>query len=197
MQTRPRYLGQLDSILGEVSPAPKQRIQVYVPNIAFATRAIKNRWSLLAEMLQPGHEINQLKNEFLALLKAYYLSEGSDEGELKRSLKLYENALSMHFGHPERVAVTFDLTVWGAGVAAGFMVAGLPGAALGAGIGLAGIFSDCFKIPQTHLWRLAAPKPGAWIRQEPSRDAVPVVSSFELSPGEVANHTREAPQYRQ
>jgi len=191
---KPIYLGLLDTSAGTLVARPQKPVRLFVPDLKFAGRAIKNRWPLLAEMLTSGHELNQLKQEFLAALQAYYSSQGGEE-PLRRAAKAYTRALSKHFGRTEPVAITFDLAFIGAATAAGGMAAGPPGMIAGAAVGLAGLAFDHLGGPNL-LWRLDAPNPKKWLRKAQSGDQTRQVSSFELSASEAAKHTAGARPYK-
>jgi hypothetical protein len=104
----PKYLHDFDSSLGQLAGTTRPSVKVFVPNLSFAHQAIQNRWQLLAEMVLPGHEVNQLKRNFLTCLEEYYLAEGCEQ-KVQAAAMAYTSALSRHFGNPRVVPVVFDL----------------------------------------------------------------------------------------
>jgi hypothetical protein len=189
----PKHLRAIDSTLGPLPTTPRGPIQLYIPDINFAGRAIKTRWQLLADMVSPGHEVNKLKQAFLESVKKYYSSSDVDGSQTQAAAKLYATALSKHFGKSEPISVGFDCAFLAASTAGGAAVGGPVGIVVGFGIGAIGVAAAHLGGPQL-FWRLTAPSPKGWFKKE-EQPQKPITSSFELAPEEIKKHTKSAGRY--
>jgi len=189
----PKYLQALDSALGRLPEKPTSQLTIFVPDLNFSKKAIKNRWQLLADMVSPGHEVSLRKEEFLDCRDRYYAS-GATEKEVQDAAKAYTTALSRHFGNRETVPVVFDLGFLAASTAAGAAVGNLPGILVGLGIGLAGVAGAHLGGPQM-FWKFAAPK-RKWIARLQQVPEDRAASSFELSRDQISKHTSQAVPFK-
>jgi hypothetical protein len=190
----PKYLHGLDSSLGQLPERPTSQLKIFVPDLTFSKKAIKNRWQLLADMVSPGHQVSLRKEEFLDCRDRYYASNGTTEKEVHSVAKAYATALSRHFGNQEAVPVVFDLGFLAASTAAGAAVGNVPGIFVGLGIGLVGVAGAHLGGPQM-FWKLAAPKP-KWIARLQRAPEDHAVSSFELSRDQISKHTSQAGPFK-
>lgn len=184
----PRHLPEFDLPLGQLTGATRQPVQVLVPDLVFASQAIKNRWELLAEVGTPGNRLNILKHRFLACLAQFHVSDSVTQNELQDAADAYGEALSNQFGNPRTIQVAFGLTFLTVGTIAG-LIAASPVVVLG--IGLAGVAGEALGGPQA-FWKLAAPDPRGWTKNLMQAPSYATTSSFQLERSQIDKHTEGA-----
>jgi hypothetical protein len=83
-----------------------------VPDPAFASQAVKNRWDLLASVVTSG-DLRYLKQTFLDSLAAHHVSDSVSRNEVQDAVDAYAKALSVHFGAIRVRQAVFELMTLG------------------------------------------------------------------------------------
>lgn len=195
----PRHLRALEASGVLALPSkPKKPVEVMVPDRAFVMEAVGGKWTRLANMVTPGHDINRLKHAFLGALRAYYgidAAGSAHDGDEKALAQAYTTALSKHFGGGQTaVPMVFDLSFVGLSTAAGIIAgpAGMvAGAAAGAAVGVVGVAAAHLGAPKL-LWRLTAPSPRKWLVHKRPQMEEGVTSCFEIEPTLASAHIAHA-----
>lgn len=184
----PRYLQGLASPLVPQGPEAPTRIQLMVPDVALAWPRLQQRRDGLANLVSPGHVLNDTKHEFLTQLLAYYATGGQNRNAMEYYRDAYERRLSETFACKERVSLTIDCCGAALGALAG------PLGTL-AGLLISGVTIVLNRLRPEFIFRHDVPQTD-WFRSEdpasPRVTDLDCYSSFSPSAESAVAHTTSA-----
>jgi len=187
----PRLLGWMDQPVGDLATHPRNQIELFVPDGAFADRAVADRWSRLDAFSNSQHDVSRAKADFISTLTCYYTTGEISHVQMKEAAKAYSKALSQHFGHSGAVATGVGLVIGALGIAGGIAFAGAPAIAIAVGTWVVGPAVATKWVRKKLLWRVAAPNPHGWIEEQRSATA----SWFELNKNAAHQAVKDAPVF--